>query len=125
MAGYDKDVGPSLYYIDYIATMHKLEKGAFGYANEPPLPPDDDWASSNSIAPTPSDSLALSSPLGSRPPSPPHAELPLPLILQSLSSTCMICSAFTAPLITPRSRRRIARYRNDKVVCSQEEAPRT
>uniref|UniRef100_A0A7N1A5G3 Proteasome subunit beta n=1 Tax=Kalanchoe fedtschenkoi TaxID=63787 RepID=A0A7N1A5G3_KALFE len=33
MAGYDKDVGPSMYYIDYIATMHKLEKGAFGYGS--------------------------------------------------------------------------------------------
>ncbi|XP_062100996.1 uncharacterized protein LOC133806919 [Humulus lupulus] len=27
MAGYDKETGPSLYYIDYIATLHKLEKG--------------------------------------------------------------------------------------------------
>lgn len=33
LAGYDKDVGPSLYYIDYIATMHKVEKGAFGYGS--------------------------------------------------------------------------------------------
>ena len=31
MAGFDKDVGPSLYYIDYIATLHKLDKGAMGY----------------------------------------------------------------------------------------------
>uniref|UniRef100_A0A7N1A606 Proteasome subunit beta type 2 n=1 Tax=Kalanchoe fedtschenkoi TaxID=63787 RepID=A0A7N1A606_KALFE len=33
MAGYDKDIGPSMYYIDYIATMHKLDKGAFGYGS--------------------------------------------------------------------------------------------
>ncbi|KAL6010626.1 Proteasome subunit beta type-2-A [Asimina triloba] len=31
MAGYDKETGPSLYYIDYIATLHKIDKGAFGY----------------------------------------------------------------------------------------------
>ncbi|GLJ04691.1 hypothetical protein SUGI_0001390 [Cryptomeria japonica] len=31
LAGFDKDVGPSLYYIDYIATLHKVEKAAFGY----------------------------------------------------------------------------------------------
>ncbi|KAH9304006.1 hypothetical protein KI387_008410, partial [Taxus chinensis] len=30
-AGFDKDVGPSLYYIDYIATLHKVDKAAFGY----------------------------------------------------------------------------------------------
>ncbi len=29
--GWDKDVGPSLYYLDYIATLHKLEKGGLGY----------------------------------------------------------------------------------------------
>ncbi|KAJ3705651.1 hypothetical protein LUZ61_009356 [Rhynchospora tenuis] len=33
LAGYDKGVGPSMYYIDYIATMHKIEKGAFGYGS--------------------------------------------------------------------------------------------
>ncbi|XP_072951622.1 proteasome subunit beta type-2-B-like [Typha angustifolia] len=33
LAGYDKDIGPSLYYIDYIATLHKIEKGAFGYGS--------------------------------------------------------------------------------------------
>ncbi|XP_061354522.1 proteasome subunit beta type-2-A isoform X1 [Gastrolobium bilobum] len=33
LAGYDKETGPSLYYIDYIATLHKLEKGAFGYGS--------------------------------------------------------------------------------------------
>ncbi|KAK8934698.1 Proteasome subunit beta type-2-A [Platanthera zijinensis] len=33
LAGYDKEVGPSLYYIDYIATLHKLDKGAFGYGS--------------------------------------------------------------------------------------------
>jgi 20S proteasome subunit beta 4 len=33
LAGYDKDVGPSMYYIDYIATLHKIEKGAFGYGS--------------------------------------------------------------------------------------------
>lgn len=31
LAGFDKDVGPSLYYIDYIATLHKVDKVAFGY----------------------------------------------------------------------------------------------
>ncbi len=31
IAGWDKDVGPSLYYLDYIATLHKLEKGGLGY----------------------------------------------------------------------------------------------
>uniref|UniRef100_A0A0C9RRC1 Proteasome subunit beta n=1 Tax=Wollemia nobilis TaxID=56998 RepID=A0A0C9RRC1_9CONI len=31
LAGFDKDVGPSLYYIDYIATLHKIDKAAFGY----------------------------------------------------------------------------------------------
>ncbi|XP_074573854.1 LOW QUALITY PROTEIN: proteasome subunit beta type-2-B-like [Curcuma longa] len=33
LAGYDKDIGPSLYYIDYIATLHKVDKGAFGYGS--------------------------------------------------------------------------------------------
>eukprot|EP00249_Psilotum_nudum_P010515 c22582_g1_i1 orf=423-1064(+) len=33
MAGFDKDVGPSLYYIDYIATLHKLDKAALGYCS--------------------------------------------------------------------------------------------
>ena len=33
LAGYDKETGPSLYYIDYIATLHKLDKGAFGYGS--------------------------------------------------------------------------------------------
>lgn len=31
IAGWDKDVGPSLYYLDYISTLHKLEKGGMGY----------------------------------------------------------------------------------------------
>eukprot|EP00252_Welwitschia_mirabilis_P016994 TRINITY_DN37796_c0_g1_i1.p1 TRINITY_DN37796_c0_g1~~TRINITY_DN37796_c0_g1_i1.p1 ORF type:complete len:214 (+),score=47.05 TRINITY_DN37796_c0_g1_i1:86-727(+) len=31
LAGFDKDVGPSLYYVDYIATLHKVDKVAFGY----------------------------------------------------------------------------------------------
>jgi 20S proteasome subunit beta 4 len=31
IAGWDKDVGPSLYYLDYISTLHKLEKGGLGY----------------------------------------------------------------------------------------------
>ncbi|GBG81317.1 hypothetical protein CBR_g31992 [Chara braunii] len=30
-AGYDEDVGPSLFYLDYIATLHKIQKGAMGY----------------------------------------------------------------------------------------------
>ncbi|KAI0501222.1 proteasome subunit beta type-2-A-like [Dendrobium catenatum] len=33
LAGYDKGIGPSLYYIDYIATLHKIDKGAFGYGS--------------------------------------------------------------------------------------------
>jgi len=33
LAGYDKGIGPSLYYIDYLATLHKVEKGAFGYGS--------------------------------------------------------------------------------------------
>ncbi|PKI39490.1 hypothetical protein CRG98_040099 [Punica granatum] len=33
MAGYDKETGPSLYYVDYIATLHKVDKGAFGYGS--------------------------------------------------------------------------------------------
>ncbi|CAA6662743.1 unnamed protein product [Spirodela intermedia] len=33
MAGYDKGIGPSLYFIDYLATLHKVEKGAFGYGS--------------------------------------------------------------------------------------------
>ncbi|KAF3522407.1 hypothetical protein F2Q69_00048229 [Brassica cretica] len=32
-AGYDKEAGASLYYIDYIATLHKVDKGAFGYGS--------------------------------------------------------------------------------------------
>eukprot|EP00850_Spirogloea_muscicola_P006059 SM000028S10153 [mRNA] locus=s28:589066:593681:- [translate_table: standard] len=31
LAGFDKDVGPSLYFLDYISTLHKIEKGAMGY----------------------------------------------------------------------------------------------
>lgn len=33
LAGYEKETGPSLYYIDYLATLHKVEKGAFGYGS--------------------------------------------------------------------------------------------
>ncbi|KAJ4894311.1 Proteasome subunit beta type-2-A [Raphanus sativus] len=33
MAGYDDESGASLYYIDYIATLHKVDKGAFGYGS--------------------------------------------------------------------------------------------
>ncbi|WJX65276.1 Proteasome subunit beta type-2-A [Trifolium repens] len=33
LAGYDKETDPSLYYIDCIATLHKLEKGAFGHGS--------------------------------------------------------------------------------------------
>lgn len=33
LAGYDKETGPSLYFIDYIATMHKVDKAAFGYGS--------------------------------------------------------------------------------------------
>ncbi|CAF2076875.1 hypothetical protein HID58_043445 [Brassica napus] len=33
MAGYDNESGASLYYIDYIATLHKVDKGAFGYGS--------------------------------------------------------------------------------------------
>ncbi|KAH9627322.1 hypothetical protein KSS87_012682 [Heliosperma pusillum] len=31
LAGFDKETGPSLYFIDYIATLHKVDKAAFGY----------------------------------------------------------------------------------------------
>ena len=31
LAGYDTDAGPSLYFIDYLASMQKLDKGAHGY----------------------------------------------------------------------------------------------
>jgi len=31
LAGYDEDVGPSLYFLDYLASMQKLDKGAHGY----------------------------------------------------------------------------------------------
>lgn len=33
LAGYDKETGPSLYYIDYIASLHKVDKAAFGYGS--------------------------------------------------------------------------------------------
>jgi len=33
LAGYDKETGPSLYYIDYVATLHKVDRGAFGYGS--------------------------------------------------------------------------------------------
>ncbi|KAL7207424.1 hypothetical protein ACSBR1_029390 [Camellia fascicularis] len=33
LAGYDKEIGPSLYYIDYIASLHKFDKAAFGYGS--------------------------------------------------------------------------------------------
>merc|ERR1719253_427982 len=32
LCGYDDDVGPSLYFIDYLASCQKLDKGAHGYA---------------------------------------------------------------------------------------------
>ncbi|CAI9776815.1 unnamed protein product [Fraxinus pennsylvanica] len=32
LAGYDKE-GPSLYFVDYIASLHKLDKAAFGYGS--------------------------------------------------------------------------------------------
>jgi hypothetical protein len=31
LAGWDKATGPSLYYMDYLATMHKLDKASMGY----------------------------------------------------------------------------------------------
>uniref|UniRef100_A0A803MQW1 Uncharacterized protein n=1 Tax=Chenopodium quinoa TaxID=63459 RepID=A0A803MQW1_CHEQI len=33
LAGFDQDTGPSLYFIDYIATLHKVDKAAFGYGS--------------------------------------------------------------------------------------------
>ncbi|KAL6971423.1 Proteasome subunit beta type-2-A [Sarracenia purpurea var. burkii] len=33
LAGYDKEMGPSLYYLDYIASLHKVDKAAFGYGS--------------------------------------------------------------------------------------------
>jgi len=32
LAGYDDDVGPSLYFLDYLASCQKLDKAAHGYA---------------------------------------------------------------------------------------------
>lgn len=31
LAGYDKDAGPELYFMDYLATMAKVPYGAHGY----------------------------------------------------------------------------------------------
>ena len=31
VAGYDKDKGPSLYFLDYLATMHKMNVAGYGY----------------------------------------------------------------------------------------------
>lgn len=31
MAGYDKGTGPSLYWLDYLATLHKVNTGGTGY----------------------------------------------------------------------------------------------
>lgn len=31
LAGFDEGVGPSLYYLDYLATLHKVKHTAFGY----------------------------------------------------------------------------------------------
>lgn len=33
LAGYDNETGPSLYYLDYIATLHKVNNAAFGYGS--------------------------------------------------------------------------------------------
>jgi len=33
LAGYDEHVGPSLYYLDYLATLHKMNFSAIGYAS--------------------------------------------------------------------------------------------
>ncbi|GFQ01546.1 proteasome subunit beta type-2-a [Phtheirospermum japonicum] len=33
LAGYDNDTGPSLYFMDYIAALHKVDKAAFGYGS--------------------------------------------------------------------------------------------
>lgn len=33
LAGYDSGLGPSLYYLDYLATLHKLKFTAFGYCS--------------------------------------------------------------------------------------------
>lgn len=31
MHGFEKEAGATLYYVDYIASLHKLEKGALGH----------------------------------------------------------------------------------------------
>lgn len=36
VAGYDKGVGPSLYWMDYLATLHKINTGGTGYGASPP-----------------------------------------------------------------------------------------
>jgi len=33
LAGYDKETGPSVYCMDYIASLHKVDKAAFGYGS--------------------------------------------------------------------------------------------
>lgn len=33
LAGFDEHVGPSLYYLDYLATLHKMDFSALGYAS--------------------------------------------------------------------------------------------
>jgi len=32
LGGYDEGVGPSLYYVDYLGSMHQMPFGAHGYA---------------------------------------------------------------------------------------------
>lgn len=34
VAGYDKGVGPSLYWLDYLATLHKVNTGGTGYGKQ-------------------------------------------------------------------------------------------
>ncbi|KAM1044281.1 hypothetical protein ACFX13_036177 [Malus domestica] len=36
MAGFEKEAGATLYYVDYIASLHKVEKGALGHINFAP-----------------------------------------------------------------------------------------
>eukprot|EP00826_Nyctotherus_ovalis_P033246 TRINITY_DN2684_c0_g1_i11.p1 TRINITY_DN2684_c0_g1~~TRINITY_DN2684_c0_g1_i11.p1 ORF type:complete len:106 (+),score=29.60 TRINITY_DN2684_c0_g1_i11:336-653(+) len=37
VGGYDKEKGSSLYYLDYLATLQKLDKAAYGYGGYPLL----------------------------------------------------------------------------------------
>ena len=43
IAGWDADAGPSLYYLDYMACLHKMSTASHGYGARPPPPPRPRW----------------------------------------------------------------------------------